>query len=81
MLGKPTILYQIHPNWIKNDGIVSNATSIVKTKEEFKKMLMRLMTDEQFKILQIEKGNDFVERYLENQGNASRILKDELVRI
>ena len=42
---------------------------------------MRLMTDEQFKILQIEKGNDFVERYLENQGNASRILKDELVRI
>lgn len=25
--------------------------------------------------------NDFVEGYLENQGNASRILKDELVRI
>jgi hypothetical protein len=81
MLGKPTILYQIHPNWIKHDGIISNSTNIVRTKEEFKKIITRLLADEEFKMLQIEKGNNFVKSYMENQGNASEILKHELVKI
>ena len=80
MLGKPTILYQIHPNWIKNDGIISDATNIVKTNEEFKRLFHKLITDKQFKNLQIEKGNEFVEKYMENLGIASETLKDELIR-
>ena len=35
ILDKPTVLFQIHPNWIDEHGIISNVTNLVKSKDEF----------------------------------------------
>ena len=79
ILDKPTILFQIHPNWIDERGIISNVTNLVKSKDEFEDVLTNLLTNNKFRISQINKGKKFVKDYMTNHGKAAEIFRDVLI--
>ena len=79
ILDKPTVLFQIHPNWIDEHGIISNVTNLVKSKDEFEDLLTNLLTDSKFRISQINKGKKFVKEYMTNHGKAAEIFRDVLI--
>ena len=54
--------------------VKSGATVLVKTPEEFKMILDKVLFDNEFRKELIQKGNKFVNEYVANQGNASEFL-------
>lgn len=79
ILNKPTIFYPIHPKWGIEDNIfISGAVILVKTREQFENALTKLLTDQEFKRMQIKKGSDFINSYITKQEESSSYFRELL---
>jgi hypothetical protein len=75
----PTISIMTNSSWYYDDEIIVNGiTKSVKTPEELECAINSVFNDSNFRENLIQKGNDFVKKYLSNPGNASEKLIESL---
>ncbi len=79
ILNKPTITSLVYSDWFEDDEMIQRgATLTVRTKEEFELALKRILNDTEFRNNLIKKGNEFVNDFLENQGQSVKSIKQLL---
>ena len=76
ILGIPVIVFMINPHWYHDDELfLSNSVISVETIDELENAITNVLYDKSAKTELIQKGNDFVEKYLSNLGTSSKLLK------
>ena len=60
--------------------IKNGATAYVQNLEEFSDVLNKILTNEDFRENLVQKGTEFINKYLINQGNSSEFLANFLHR-
>jgi hypothetical protein len=79
ILGKPTITIHLEFLDIEKDKVFqSGATLMVKTQKELEDAVNKVLFDKKFRAELIQRGKQFVDDYLVNQGTASQFLKKVL---
>ena len=81
ILKKPTITFLFDHKGFENEMIIKNgATAYVQNLEEFSDVLNKILTNEDFRENLVQKGTEFINKYLINQGNSSEFLANFLHR-
>ncbi len=76
ILNKPTITSLVYSDWFEDDEMIRRgATLTVRTKEDFELALKKILNDTEFRNNLIKKGNEFVNDFLENQGQSVKSIK------
>lgn len=76
ILDKPTITIPLESQDIEEEKVFqSGATLKVKTSKEFEDALKNVLFDKKFRTDLVQKGKQFVDEYLINQGTSSEFLK------
>ena len=79
ILKKPTITFLFDHKDYENEMIIKNgATAYVQNLEEFSDVLNRILTNKIFRENLVQKGTEFINKYLTNQGNSSEFLANFL---
>jgi len=79
ILNKPTITSLVYSDWFEEDEMIQQgATLTVRTAKEFELALNKVLNDSEFRNALIKKGNDFVNNFLANSGEASNSIKQLL---
>jgi hypothetical protein len=79
ILNKPTITSLVYSDWFEDDEMIQRgATLTVRTKEDFELALKKILNDTEFRNNLIKKGNEFVNDFLENQGQSVKSIKQLL---
>ena len=75
ILKKPTITFLFDSKGFENEQIIqSGATIHVKNLEEYKNALDKILTDKEYRMNQIERGSNFINKYMSNHSKASQFL-------
>ena len=76
ILNKPTITSLVYSDWFEDDEMIRRgATLTVRTKEDFELALKKILNNTEFRNNLIKKGNEFVNDFLENQGQSVKSIK------
>ncbi len=79
ILNKPTITFQIGPDWEYENKIFQNgATCLVKTLKEFEDALNNVLFNDTFRNDLIQKGEKYIDDYFVNRGDSSNSLAELL---
>jgi len=82
ILKKPTITFLFDKKGFENEKIItSGATAYVSDIQEFSKLLLKVLTDKNYQNQLIQRGTEFVNQYMINQGNSSKFLAKFLTEI
>jgi UDP-N-acetylglucosamine 2-epimerase len=82
ILEKPTILFMTNQKWYEHDEIISSgAVLAVSSPDDLKNALKLILYDKNYREELIQKGNQFVEKYLSNLGTSSENLAKILEKL